>query len=157
MDGRIELSEEEIEAKELPEDKDELEFRRGGAERAKIGIVEGLMVLMTAAAADTLELFAGFMVWIPILGQIAWLFAFTFGFFVSGTLLLWAFLRGVSGGTVMKKVVKRLIMLAGGFLADALTAGILPIRTITMALTIWLNNRAEGKELSGIIKLLEKV
>jgi|SRR3989344_3921101 len=155
MNAEAEL-EEEVED-ELPEDEEELEFKRQASERAKIGAIESFMVLAAAASADALEMLAGLIGWIPIIGQIAWFFAFAFGLVVSGALLLWAFLRGISGGIVIKKSVTRLIILAGGFLADALTAGILPIRTITLALTIWFNNRAEGKNLSGIIKLLEKV
>ncbi|MBI2010869.1 MAG: hypothetical protein HYS89_01390 [Candidatus Colwellbacteria bacterium] len=151
----IEISE-EVEEEPL-EGVEELEFKRQDAERAKIGAVEGFIVLGAAAIADLFEILAGLVFWVPIFGQVIWFLAFTFGLFISGTILIWSLLRGISGRLVVKRAVRRLIFLMGGFLADALTVGVLPIRTITLAITIWLNNRSQGKELSGILKLLEKV
>lgn len=159
MNTEVELTEEEVEDEglEAPEDQEELEFRRQAAEGAKIGGVEQFMVLATAAIADTFEIFAGLIGWIPVLGWMTWFFAYAFGLFVSGALFVWALLRGVTGGIVVKKAFKRLVTLVGGFVADAMTAGILPMRTITLWLTIRLNNKDQSGELSRVTKLLKKV
>ncbi|MBI2506537.1 MAG: hypothetical protein HYW00_00100, partial [Candidatus Colwellbacteria bacterium] len=63
--------------------------------------------------------------------------------FVSGVIFMWAVLRG--GSTYL--IFRRVIITVGGWLLDAALLGILPIRTIALLLTIWINNRDANKRI----------
>lgn len=78
---------------------------------------------------------------------IAWnIFMFIFGLLVSGGVYVLLLLKGVVGVFA----VRILIVLMAGLVLDAATAGILPARTIAVAITIWLHNRECNKKLKRI-------
>lgn len=128
------------------EELEEWENKRRQAERDKISFIEALLLLMLAAAADLFEIVAGLTIVLSIIGLI-------FGFFVSGIILMWAILRGGSGYLVFR----RLIINIGGWLFDAAFLGILPIRTIALLLTIWVNNRDANKRIRETEERIEEI
>ena len=128
------------------EELEEQEFKLRQAERDKIGLVEALLLLMLAAAADLFEIVAGLTV-------VLWLIGLVFGFFVSGVILMWAILRGGSSYLVFR----RIIITIGGWLLDAATLGILPIRTLALLLTIWYNNHDANKRIKEAMERIEEI
>lgn len=138
-------SEVEAPAPGLGELEDE-EFKRRQAERDKISLVEGLLLLMLAAAADLLEIVAGLTVVLAIIGLF-------FGLLASGILILWARLRSGTSYLIFRRVI---INLAGWFL-DVAFLGILPIRTIALLLTIWINNRDANKRIKEATSRIEEI
>ena len=126
------------------------------AEKSSNAIVttpEKIITVTTSSIADGLELLSGLALGMPVIGWALWGLSFFFGIFVSAGLFTWSMLRGVNGSFF----VKRLLILALGFILDEATLGILPIRTITLIIVIWLNNHFEQKKLEEIFGILEKV
>ena len=122
-----------------PEQNEEgLRFERRGSEKAKVSLGEAVLLVVVAAISDLLEP-------IPVFG-------FVVGLAASGAILLWSVFRGIHGRFFAKKIVTLLI----SFLADSLTGGIFPIRTLSLVITIWLNNHVEEKNLVRISKILGK-
>ena len=135
------------------EDPDELERKRDNSERAKTSMPETIIFTLIALFTDTIEYLAGLANVLPVLGQAIWFMVWVFGLFVSAIIILWSFIRGVHGSRAIKFGVYRII----GFMFDAALAGFLPIRTIVLVVTIWLNNRLENKEIDRLVGLLSKV
>ncbi len=125
---------------------EEQEWKRRQAERDKISLVEGLLLLMLAATADLLEIVADLTVILAVIGLI-------FGFFTSGIILLWSILRGGESYLVFRRVI---ITIAGWFL-DAVFLGILPIRTLALLLTIWVNNRHASRRTKEATERIEQL
>ncbi len=135
--------------------KDELELELENSEKAKISLPEIIIFMILAGSSDAFELFSAFVFGVPVIGQIIWIMALLYGFFVSSITLFWSIFRDVSGGFVVKQIVKRKIVpLIVGFTADSFTGGFLPIRTITLGIVIWLNNKLTEQQRDKILKLL---
>ncbi len=132
---------------------EELKTESENSERAKISLPETIILIMLSGIADAFEFFSGLSFPVPIIGQVVWLIAFAFGIFISTIIILWSIFRGAKG----RFVIKRLVILTISFLFDAATAGVLPIRTIALAITIWLNNHLEEKNLQRVLALLGKI
>lgn len=109
------------------------------SEEAKISFVEGFLLILLAASADVAELVGSLLNIVPVIGQLAWFTSYIYGLFVSWIIIMWAALRGM-GGVFFKR---RLAILGGGTVIDALFGGFLPARTFFLILAIWLNNRME--------------
>ena len=136
---------------------EDLESQQDESERAKISLPESLILLMLSASADIFEII-GFLAFgaFPV-GTILWILSIAYGLFVSIVLIFWAFLRSVYGRFIVQRLVKRkLIPLLIGFLFEAGTVTTLPARTISLAITIWLNNHFEENELQRIVGVLQK-
>ena len=88
-----------------------------------------------------------------LIGIVIWLPVFLFGLSVSIGIFMWSMLRGVNGSFF----VKRALILIVGFVFDGMTAGVVPIRTLTLIITIWLNNHFEKEKLDRMIAKLEKI
>ncbi|MBI3088896.1 MAG: hypothetical protein HYY99_01420 [Candidatus Colwellbacteria bacterium] len=125
---------------------EEWEEKRRRAERDKVGLVEALLLLMLAATADVFEIIAGLTV-------VLWIIGLILGLFVSGVIFMWAVLRG--GSTYL--IFRRVIITVGGWLLDAALLGILPIRTIALFLTIWINNRDASRRGREAIEKIEEI
>ena len=134
------------------EDPEELEHQRNNSEKAKITLPETIIFTMLSLFTDTIEILAGLVNILPVLGQAIWFIVWVFGIFVSAIIILWSFIRGVHGRYGIKMAVTRII----GFVFDSALAGILPIRTLTLIITIWINNHLEGKNINRLVSLLEK-
>lgn len=125
---------------------EEWEEKRRQAERDKIGLVEALLLLMLAAAADLFEIIAGLTIVLAIIGVL-------FGFFVSGIIFIWAILRGGTSYLIFRRVA----ITVGGWLLDVLSLGILPIRTLALLLTIWYNNHDANKRIKEATAKIEEL
>ncbi len=125
------------------------------AEKSSNAIVttpEKIITGTLSSIADGLELISGLGLGGPIVGWALWGLSFSFGIFVSAGLFIWSMFRGVNGSFF----VKRLLILALGFILDEATLGILPIRTLTLIIVIWLNNHFEKKKIEEIVGYLGK-
>lgn len=122
------------------------EWKRRQAERDKVSLVEAILLLMVAATADVFEVIAGLTIFLLPLGLI-------FGLLASGTIFMWAILRGGSGYLVFR----RIIITIGGWFLDAVFLGILPIRTIALFLTFWVNNRDANRRLREAVERIEQL
>lgn len=125
----------------------EWEDKRRRAEKDKISFfVEGMLMLMVAATADFFEILTG-------LSVVLWLIGLIFGLFASGIIFMWAILRGGEGYLMFRRVI---INIAGWFF-DAALLGFLPIRTLALSLTIWVNNKDANKRLKEATEHIEEV
>lgn len=123
---------------------------------AIITLPEKIITITFSVIADGLEIFAALAVGVPVIGFIGWVFwavSFFFGFSVSIGIFIWSMLRGVNGSFF----IKRALILLVGFIFDEATLGILPIRTPTLIITIWLNNHFEQKKLTETLTRLEGI
>lgn len=144
----------------MAKDNKNTEALRGEAseyEDVKISLPESIIVVLLAASADAFEIVAALIAAVPVVGLVVWLMAFSFGIFVSVIIIIWSLLKGARGSFVVKYATRRLIALIGGAILDALTGGILPMRTIVLIITIWLNNHFADKDLERVLSLLKKV
>src|SRR3989304_7921848 len=116
---------------------EEQEWKRRKAERDKVSLVEGLLLLMLAVTADLFEIVAGLTI-------VLWLIGLVLGSLASGIIFMWAILRGGPSYLVFRKV----IITIGGWLLDIVLLGIFPIRTIALLLTFWINNRAADRRIT---------
>ncbi len=122
------------------EAREDLEFEKNSSRKAKIGLAETIIFTLFSIVADIFEL-------IPFIGLIV-------GIPISFAIILWTFLRGVHGRFAIKIAVARIL----SFVADAvLFGGFLPIRTIALIITIWLNNHLEEKNIKRVVEILEKM
>lgn len=137
------------------EDEEESSAKADYAQGAKITLPEIILTVSASSVADIAEFLGTLALAIPVIGVAIYGLCYIFGLVVSGGLFLWSSLRGVSGSFF----VKRLVIMTAGLLADEATGGGLPIRTITLIIVIYLNNRFEegtkNKILSGIEKGLK--
>ncbi|MDP2650521.1 MAG: hypothetical protein Q8P04_00250 [bacterium] len=115
---------------------EEQEWKKRQAERDKVSLVEGLLLLMLAATADLFEIVAGLTI-------ILWLIGLVLGSLASGIIFMWAVLRGGESYLIFRRV----IITVGGWLFDIVLLGILPIRTIALLLTFWINNRDANRRI----------
>ena len=138
--------------------KSELKLEFEDSEKAKISLPETIIFIIIAGSADAFELFSAFAFAIPVIGQAIWIMALIYGFFVSAIILFWSIIRGASGGFIVGRIVKRKIApLIAGFTVDFFTGGFLPIRTITLIIVIWLNNKFTEKHRDKILKLISSL
>ncbi len=142
-------------AKKQPQEIDELINQAAEHEKEKISLPETIIFILLAASADVFEIF-GVVVSLSGVGAAIGILAFLYGLMISFVIILWSFFRSVGASIVVKLVVRRSMALMGGAVADALTGGVLPMRTIVLAITIWLNNKFADKELGRILGILEK-
>ncbi|OGY96455.1 MAG: hypothetical protein A2128_02635 [Candidatus Liptonbacteria bacterium GWC1_60_9] len=78
----------------------------------------------------------GALAWvIPIAGQGLWLLMAAFGMMTSAVIATWLWFRGGSFGAA-----KKLVVFLIGSVFDSLTTGILPLRTISLFVAIWIHN-----------------
>ena len=124
---------------------EEQEFKKRGAERDKISLVETILLFMVAAAADIFEIIADLTI-------VLWLFGLIVGSLASGIIFMWAILRGGTG-----YLFWRVIITIAGWLLDILSLGILPIRTLALLLTIWVNNRDASKRIKEATNRIEEI
>jgi hypothetical protein len=153
MDGE-ETTEESIdEADEAEESSDEEEANEKIAqqEKAHIGLAETVMVVLAAFVGDLVEMF------IPYVGAF-------FGLLVSALIFLWTLMRGMGNHFYLKK----LVINSSGLVLDTAVTFAGPallllfyyllnfIRTLTVIITIWLNNKFTKKEIGKIKNVLGK-
>lgn len=135
-------------------DIEELNLKANQLEKTHITSVETFIFLFLTGLTDLGEflaaLTAGTIIGIPIL-----ILVFIFGVFVSGICVLWLMLRG--GGSTHTFIIRRLLIFLAGAILDAATAGALPMRSIAMAVAIYVNNHFATKDLDKIFKILERV
>ncbi|MEX2033215.1 MAG: hypothetical protein WD889_01470 [Candidatus Colwellbacteria bacterium] len=125
---------------------EEQEWKKRQAEKDKVSLVEGLLLLMLAATADLFEMVAGLTI-------VLWLIGLVLGSLASGIIFMWAILRG--GQSYM--VFRRVIITVGGWLLDIVFLGILPIRTLALLLTFWVNNRDANKRIEEADNRIEEI
>ena len=136
------------------EDPEKLEHQRNNSEKAKISLPETVIFTMLALFMDSLEFLGGLANVLPVIGPAIWFIIWVMGLFVSAIILLWTFIRGAHGRRAVKIGLGRLL----GFLADAfIFVGWLPIRTLVLVITIWINNHLENKNVNRLTSLLEKI
>ena len=124
---------------------EEQEFKKRGAERDKISLVETILLFMVAAAADVFEIIADSTI-------VLWIFGLIVGSLASGIIFMGAILRGGTGYLFWRVI----ITIAGWFL-DAVLLGIFPIRTLALLLTIWANNRDANRRIKEAAERTEQL
>lgn len=130
---------------------EELGVEKDKSSNAIISLPEKIIFIAISVVADALEIFAFLTIGIPAVGFGLWLMSYFFGIFVSAAIFVWSMFRGVNGSFFVKK----LLILGIGFLVDEAMLGVLPIRTLTLVVTIWLNNHIEQEKLTVILRLLK--
>src|SRR3972149_6845858 len=104
-------------------------------EREKITPPEMMFFGLWSLFADIGEI-VGALAWvIPIAGQGLWLLMAAFRITTSAVIATWLWFRGVSFGAA-----KKLVVFLIGSVFDSLTTGILPLRTISLFVAIWIHN-----------------
>lgn len=131
---------------------EELEFKHDEARRAKIGGVEAYFLIVFSVIADILDIIA-FVLALTVAGALIAVILKFFSLMISGFIVMWSFLRGLLG----RFVIKAVIILILGFILDELSMGLLPIKTISIVIVIWLNNHFTKKQLKEILSVLERV
>lgn len=145
-DENIEIAAEATVSTPGLEDLAEAEQKKREAERDKISLVEMILLLMVAAAADFFEIIAGLSIVLLIIGLF-------FGFLASSIIFLWAVLRGGTGYLIFR----RIIITVGGWFLDVALLGIFPIRTIALILTFWINNHNANKRIKEATTKIEEI
>jgi len=104
-------------------------------EREKITPPEMIFFGLWSLFADIGEI-VGALAWvIPIAGQGLWLLMAAFGMMTSAVIAIWLWFRGGSFGAA-----KKLVVFLIGSVFDSLMAGVLPLRTISLFVAIWIHN-----------------
>ena len=106
----------------------------------KISTGEKVLLTLISLSGDIAEILGFFSMAIPIIGQVIFFLAVVYGFFTSAILNIWGFFRGVPQNK-KNLLSKRIILLLGGGIGDTLTSGFLPIRTTTLWISIYLQNK----------------
>lgn len=104
-------------------------------EREKITPPEMIFFGLWSLFADIGEVVGGFSLAIPIAGWGLWLLMAAFGMFTSAVIAIWLWFRGGSFGAA-----KKLVVFLIGSVFDSLTTGVLPLRTISLVVAIWIHN-----------------
>ena len=125
---------------------EEQEWKRRQAEKDKVSLVEGLLLLMLAATADLFEIVAGLTI-------VLWLIGLVLGSLASGIIVMWAILRGGQS----YQVFRRVIITVAGWLLDIVFLGILPIRTLALLLTFWVNNRDANRRIKEATERIDEL
>ena len=105
------------------------------SEREKITPPEMIFFGLWALFADIGEIVGVFAWAIPFAGQGLWLLMVAFGMFTSAVIAIWLWFRGGSFGAA-----KKLVVFLIGSVFDSLMAGVLPLRTISLFVAIWIHN-----------------
>jgi len=104
-------------------------------EREKITPPEMIFFGLWSLFADIGEI-VGALAWvIPIAGQGLWLLMAAFGMMTSAVIAIWLWFRGGSFGAA-----KKLVVFLIGSVFDSLMAGVLPLRTISLFVAVWIHN-----------------
>ena len=104
-------------------------------EREKITPPEMIFFGLWSLFADIGEI-VGALAWvIPIAGQGLWLLMAAFGMMTSAVIATWLWFRGGSFGAA-----KKLVVFLIGSVFDSLMAGVLPLRTISLFVAVWIHN-----------------
>jgi len=104
-------------------------------EREKITPPEMIFFGLWSLFADIGEI-VGALAWvIPIAGQGLWLLMAAFGMMTSAVIATWLWFRGGSFGAA-----KKLVVFLIGSVFDSLTTGVLPLRTISLFVAVWIHN-----------------
>ena len=101
------------------------------------------MILMTLTA-DVLELFIMFMGVIPIITPIALGISYLINTFVLAVILFWFIIKGERGARILSRV------LIGNFLEYVPFLNVLPLRTVSCAMAIYLANHPKIKQIATI-------
>ena len=105
------------------------------SEREKITPPEMIFFGLWALFADIGEIVGVFAWAIPFAGQGLWLLMVAFGMFTSAVIAIWLWFRGGSFGAA-----KKLVVFLIGSVFDSLMAGVLPLRTISLFVAVWIHN-----------------
>lgn len=134
----------------MPEKQDENQTQETeDADRAKIGMVEGIVVVTIAGIADIAEILGTLVLPTPIIGQVSWFLAASYGIFTSAMLFIWAALRGMGTTTRAGELLaKRTAAVVLGSVLDTVAGTILPIRTASVLIAIALNNSPKLKKVT---------
>lgn len=108
-------------------------------EQPKISLPEGILMMLIVLSADVAEILIDLTGVGIILGEII-------NFSVGGLIELWLFLKGTKG-------FWKLASIPIGMIADGIFGSIFPVKTITMALTIFLVNK--GEKIAPIAKIAQ--
>lgn len=113
-----------------------------GGEGDKIPLAETIIMLLIAATADAFELAAVFTACIDFCATYS--LSLLFGVIASTVIFLWSYLRGTrSGGKMANAAVKKVLIIVFGAGADLITGGFLPLRTVSLIISIlYYNNQA---------------
>lgn len=114
------------------------------SEGGKISLPEIIFFVLWAAISDALEILGDFALAIPVAGIGIWFITEGFGILTSAVIAIWLMLRGGSFGQA-----KKLITFILGSVFDSLTAGALPLRTISLIVAIWMHNHPNVVPLAG--------
>lgn len=139
----------------MPEEALTNEGAEGSAEESEdsvIHIPEIILIVMVALSADLAEILGFVVITIPIVGIVIFALLYFFGLLASGTVILWSFLRG---GINTKRSAKRIVTVLLSSSGDAVSGGVLPLRTVGIVVAIWLHNRdakGRGGDASSTIK-----
>jgi hypothetical protein len=117
-------------------------------EGGKITLPEIIFFGSWAFLADAAEILGAFVLAVPLIGIVLWIMMAAFGLFSSAVIAIWLFSRGASYG-IARRAIRKVIIYLGGSAADALTGGMLPLRTVSLLLAIWIHNHPKLSSIAG--------
>jgi len=102
---------------------------------SKISLPEAVIMILLSASIDIAEIFVDLAFGVPVVGQVLYFLNWVMEFFTTGITQIWLWLRGA----------KWQAALAGNIIEFIPFINILPIRTVSLILTIYLTNKAAKK------------
>lgn len=122
-------------------------------EQKKISLPEIIIMVLIVAGADFFDLFSGLAAAIPIIGQILVFLNWVVDFIVLAVVQIWLIMKGGIG------FKKQAVSLAGNLAEFIPLLDILPFRTVTLLIAIYMINHPEiiEKATGGVAKAMKKI
>ena len=121
-----------------------------------IGEAEATIFILIAASADLFEIFAFFAAIVPVIGWATFGMALFFGIMASSIIFIWTLSRSVKGSFVTGLALRKALAFFFGAFIDTLTGGVLPLRTVTLLIVIWMHNRGAKKGNDRFVAIIRK-
>lgn len=115
-------------------------------EQKKISLPEIIIMMMIVVGADLFDVFSGLAAAIPVIGQILIIFNWLIDFVVFAIVQFWLIIRGGIGFR------KQAIALTGNLIEFIPLLDILPFRTATLLIAIYMINHPKAMRIIGKIK-----
>lgn len=112
-------------------------------DQKKIELPEIIIFLLLNGGADLFDVMVGLAAGVPVVGQVGLFMAPPVGFSVWATTQFWLIMKGGIGFR------KQATYLAGGILDVVPLLNILPARTVTLIITIYLVNHPQVAQVAG--------
>lgn len=120
-------------------------------EQKKISLPEIIVLVMLSGAVDLFEVFSNLMFIVPVIGQVLVLVNLFIGFVILAVIQFWLIMKGGIG------FGKQATVLVGNLIELIPFLNILPIRTLTLIIAIYMINNPgiAEKAIGGAVKIIK--